>query len=356
VKADWSPENVEKLRELWASGKTAAVIARLFGDGRTRNSVIGKVHALKLTREKRKPKKGGHFHNREGGRVRKAYASRGDDATFSRFVKVPASEREPAAHRPPSQMWLPGTRHEAVVMGRSIFHRRGVKPVAELKNLLVSGHSNVKIGRDVRHGRLFRGYWIYTLSLEERATCPSSCHHWQTCYGNNMPYAKRVDHRDPAALQARLRDEVAELLSMVGVGPTLRTGVLVRLHALGDFFDEDYVDFWSTLLTAHDRLAVFGYTAHSPDSPIGLRIAAAKVEHGRRFAIRWSNGGPGARLHGAGLPRGRGANGCVPLPRASEQGRRVRQVRGLLERRHERRFPRALGLAMGRGLALPYSR
>lgn len=286
----WASSEVELLTALWKQGRTGAVIAKLLGTGRSRSAVLGKVNKLGLTREKRKPKAGGHFHNREGGRIRKAYASKGDDVTFSRFVKVPLADRAPVEHKAPSQMWLPGTRHEAVINGRSIFSRRGVKPVAALKNLLVSGHSNVKIGRDVRKGKLFRGYWIYTLSLEERATCPSTCFHWQTCYGNNMPYAKRVDHRDPAALQARLQEEVGALLGSVGRGCVQRTGVLVRLHALGDFFSVLYVRFWVGLLRQHPNLAVFGYTAHDPDSAIGQTIQDAKDEFGRRFAIRWSNG------------------------------------------------------------------
>jgi hypothetical protein len=46
-----------------------------------------------------------------------------------------------------------------------------VKAVDQVASLLVSGHSNIKIGRDVRKAR-FRGYWIYTLSLEERKDVP----------------------------------------------------------------------------------------------------------------------------------------------------------------------------------------
>lgn len=232
-----------------------------------------------------------HYQEREDGRVRKAYKSKGDDVTFSRFVK----QKRPAGHaeirRPPSQMWLPGTRHEAVISGRSVFHRRGVKLVSTLKNVLVSGHCNVKIGRDVRKGRLFRGYWIYTLSLEERATCPRTCSHWTTCYGNNMPYAKRVDHRDPIALERALQRDIGALLAQVGKHRTQRLGVLIRLHALGDFFDEQYVEFWANMLTQYDNLACFGYTAWPPDSQIGQEIMTVKRQFGSRFAIRWSNGG-----------------------------------------------------------------
>lgn len=226
------------------------------------------------------------------GRVRKADKAHGDDTTLSRWVKVALA---PTA-APAVQIGLPIEllHHQAklspghlpaIHAGRSVFHRRGIKPVADLPNVLVSGHNNVKIGRDVRRGK-FRGYWIYTLSLEERATCPRSCHHWVSCYGNNMPFARRVDHRDRLALEAAIEGDIVRLLAQ-----PKRAGLLVRLHALGDFFSPDYVRFWQTMLGLHDRLAVYGYTAWAPDSPVGEAVAAAKALYPERFAIRWSNGG-----------------------------------------------------------------
>ena len=215
-----------------------------------------------------------------GGGVRKAYASKGDDTTLSRFVKVPG---ERTNYNKPKQGWLAGTRFDVSTSGRSIFYKRGVK-VPDAKPL-VSGHSNVKIGRDVRKGKRFRGYWIFTLTLEERATCPRSCSHWDTCYGNNMPFAKRLDHTDPRALQGAVVDQLYRELNVRG-----RPGVLVRLHALGDFFSVEYVQFWERLLDHWPRLAVFGYTAWKMNTDIGWEIARVKAKHGFRFAIRWSDG------------------------------------------------------------------
>ncbi|MBL8550434.1 MAG: GcrA cell cycle regulator [Hyphomonadaceae bacterium] len=43
----WSEDRVALLRELWLDGKSAAQIAQTLG-GATRNSVMGKVHRLKL--------------------------------------------------------------------------------------------------------------------------------------------------------------------------------------------------------------------------------------------------------------------------------------------------------------------
>jgi hypothetical protein len=158
-----------------------------------------------------------------------------------------------------------------------------VHPVEDFKQLLVSGHCNAKIGRDVRKGAL-RGYWIYTLSLEERATCPRSCFHWDNCYGNGMPYAKRIAHGP--AMDRRLADEIPKLLGVRG-----RAGILVRLHALGDFYSVGYVRFWRRMLEQHPRLACFGYTARMPHTPIGAELEQLREDYPTRFAIRYSNGG-----------------------------------------------------------------
>lgn len=210
--------------------------------------------------------------------VRKAYASKGDDATLSRWVKVPGEHRAPGK---PKQRVLGGLGHPTVEAGRSIFYRKGVHPVGP--NPLVSGHNNVKIGRDVRKGR-FRGYWIYTLSLEERATCPRSCAHWHDCYGNNMPWAKRYQHGPE--LEAAIVAQIERLMAN-----KKRRGILVRLHALGDFYSVDYVHFWGRLLRKFPRLAVFGYTARAPGTPIGDAVFYTQHAIGaRRFAVRWSDG------------------------------------------------------------------
>lgn len=46
--ANWTQERVEKLADLWKAGLSCSLIAKELGDGATRNSVIGKVHRLKL--------------------------------------------------------------------------------------------------------------------------------------------------------------------------------------------------------------------------------------------------------------------------------------------------------------------
>ena len=46
IETVWTQERVERLKEFWASGMSAALIARALGV--TRSAVIGKVHRLNL--------------------------------------------------------------------------------------------------------------------------------------------------------------------------------------------------------------------------------------------------------------------------------------------------------------------
>jgi hypothetical protein len=216
-----------------------------------------------------------------GGGIRKAFKSKGDDVTLTRFVKtgVRGTVEHPRKQR--RQPRLPGIGTLPYIdEGRTKFGK-AVKGVDQLTRLLVSGRNNIKIGRDVRKAK-FRGYWIYTLSLEERKTCPPSCQHWQTCYGNNMPFAKRIDHTDPKFLPT-LAGEVATLCIK-------HKGVLIRLHALGDFFSTEYVEFWMRMLRTYSNLAIFGYTARHPVTPIGDMVWLMNARFRGRCMIRFSDG------------------------------------------------------------------
>lgn len=208
--------------------------------------------------------------------IRKAYISRGDD-NLTRWVKVSGEGRHKDGRGTPETRAMPadatGTRYPKRVL-----------QVAKMAGILVSGFLNVKIGRDVRKGK-HRGYWIYTLSLEERASCPTSCAHWTDCYGNNMPFAKRVDHMDPEFLPA-LELEIERL-----VYKHRKTGVLVRLHALGDFYSTAYVLFWRRMLIKFPTLAIYGYTARMPETGIGREILLLHVTLKWRFMVRFSDGG-----------------------------------------------------------------
>lgn len=207
--------------------------------------------------------------------VRKAFASKGDDSTLSRFVKVTTHEKPRKQRR---QNRLPGIGLLSYVTEG---HTKFPKSVKTKPRPLVSGHSNVKIGRDVRKAK-FRGYWIYTLTLEERKTCPSSCQHWQTCYGNGMPWADRNDHTDPNFIPS-LASQVAELCIK-------HKGVLIRLHALGDFYSTEYVEFWMRMLRTYSNLAIYGYTARHPTTEIGNMVFLMNERWRDRCMIRFSDG------------------------------------------------------------------
>ena len=58
----WTPEKVEKLKELWGKGNTASEIAQILG-GVTRNAVIGKAHRLNLS-SKMKPRSSSHVNKK----------------------------------------------------------------------------------------------------------------------------------------------------------------------------------------------------------------------------------------------------------------------------------------------------
>jgi hypothetical protein len=223
--------------------------------------------------------------------VRLARKDLGDDVSFSRYVKVRGSApRVPKKFTPK----IGGLENDAQREGRTYFGK-SVKQAGDMTNMLVSGHSNVKIGRDVRIGK-YKGWWLYTLSLEERKTCPTSCHHWQNCYGNSMPYAKRIDHKGNSFTYL-LENNLERLLAVKG-----RPGVIVRLHALGDFHSVDYVEFWAQMLERHaGRLIIFGYTAYLPTDPkpeyaaIGKAVDALIDNYPGRAMIHFSNGGYATR-------------------------------------------------------------
>ncbi|MBX7146053.1 MAG: GcrA family cell cycle regulator [Alphaproteobacteria bacterium] len=44
----WTEQRINLLKDLWGQGKSASQIARILGEGLTRNAVIGKVHRLGL--------------------------------------------------------------------------------------------------------------------------------------------------------------------------------------------------------------------------------------------------------------------------------------------------------------------
>lgn len=168
--------------------------------------------------------------------------------------------------------------HPAHRAGRSIFPSR-VFDVDEVVRVLKSGHQSAKIGKVVAKGHL-RGAPIFTLTLEERATCPRTCAAWAYCYGNNMQAAERIVAGP--VLEAALWHELGALQAM------FPAGFLVRLHVLGDFYSLAYVDLWRRALDEFPALYVFGFTARQIGTVIGDAIVAIATAEWRRFAVRVS--------------------------------------------------------------------
>lgn len=168
--------------------------------------------------------------------------------------------------------------HPAVREGRTIFPSRVVHP-DDSPRLLVSGTNQRKIGVKVTKGR-WKGFPLYTITLEERATCPRSCSEWATCYGSNMNWSRR--HMHGIDLEVRLIDEIVELERRHP------GGFAVRLHILGDFYSVAYVNLWRQLLAECPALHVFGFTARQPGTDIGAAVTAMNAESPGRCAIRFS--------------------------------------------------------------------
>jgi hypothetical protein len=167
--------------------------------------------------------------------------------------------------------------------GHTIFLKQ-VKPAAKVARLLQPASTNSKLGgggnRTITKGK-WKGMPMYSLSLEERRTCPKTCQQWLNCYGNNMPFANRIDHSTPAFLPAL----DSELAALQAKHPG---GFVVRLHVLGDFFSKSYALFWKKSLQRYTALQIFGYTHRDPDSVIGKEIQSLN-DHGAW--IRWSDMG-----------------------------------------------------------------
>lgn len=188
--------------------------------------------------------------------------------------------------------------HQAARGGRSIFPSRVFEP-SEVARVLKSGHQSRKIGAFATKGAR-RGWPIYTLTLEERATCPRTCREWLNCYGNNMQAAERIEATGQmeGVIGTAL---IGEIRALADRHPA---GFIVRLHVLGDFPSERYVALWRMLLESVPPLHLFGFTAHDPASPIGRTVSSLALDFGwHRAAIRFS-GAPhelrAARVIGAG--------------------------------------------------------
>lgn len=193
----------------------------------------------------------------------------------------------------------------AVREGRTRFPSRVTLP--DDKRVLKSGRSNTKLGGKVTKGA-WKGMPIYSLTLEERATCPTTCKLWRSCYGNRMHLATR--YKVGPELIYRLQQELRKLQERHP------RGFVVRLHVLGDFYSTAYVDKWAEWLLDFPALRIFGYTAWQTDTPIGHTIARWRDLMWGRFAIRTSGAekGPRTAVYPAGLLAGLMEKDAIPCP------------------------------------------
>lgn len=164
--------------------------------------------------------------------------------------------------------------HPAIIEGRSLFRVSANESKRHKARVLVSGLNSRKIGNAVTKGAL-KGFPIHTLTLAERATCPRDCSMWSSCYSNRMPWAIRWP--SGADTEAKIEAELADLQERHP------SGLLVRLHVLGDFYSSEYVGRWEGWLTQFPALHVFGFTARHDDE-----IAAAIQRLAERDWTRWA--------------------------------------------------------------------
>ena len=182
--------------------------------------------------------------------------------------------------------------HRAMVNAKTLFPHMVVD----------SGDAPLKSGAHQRKlsGMVTKGEWrgnpIYSLSLEERATCPRSCKEFATCYGNSMPLAKRMKHGE--ALEDALWDQLYNL--------NRQSPFVVRLHLLGDFYSVDYVHFWHRALKAFHGLRIFGYTAWQRGTPVGDAVEELRTKRWKTFAVRTSGAQDGPRTIVIDKPSDRG--------------------------------------------------
>lgn len=194
--------------------------------------------------------------------------------------------------------------HPAVRGARSLFPSR-VYDVGEVDRVLKTGHQSRKIGKVVMKGPR-KGWPIFTLTLEERASCPRTCREWGRCYGNNMQAAERIVHGEPLE-----RALIRELGALQRRHPG---GFLVRVHVLGDFYSSGYVETWREALVSFPALHVFGFTARLPDSAIGDSVARLSAEFGwARWAVRFS-GAEGRTRAARTVAAGETDRDAVPCP------------------------------------------
>jgi hypothetical protein len=171
--------------------------------------------------------------------------------------------------------------HPAVIEARTI-HTGSRRQVTDAVQVLKPASANSKLGKGL--AVIMKGAWkgfpLFTLTLEERATCPPNCERWRECYGNGMAFAHRFEAG--STLEAKIRREVAALAALYP------HGFAIRLHILGDFYSVPYVEMWAGLMENYPMLHVYGYTARNTGA-IADSLRMVRTRYGSRWWVRISS-------------------------------------------------------------------
>jgi hypothetical protein len=177
---------------------------------------------------------------------------------------------------------------------RTVFTSR----VKNNSRILMPASQNYKLGKGSL--KIAKGQWkglpMFSLTLEERKTCPTSCHHWVDCYGNGMNLAYRISHKGD--FLTKLRVELALL------NAKYKKGFVIRLHVLGDFYSLEYVNFWEQAMEKYPNMTIFGYSARmglDKDTDIYEALKALRVKYRYRWFVRFSTNkvGRGIQMYAA---------------------------------------------------------
>jgi hypothetical protein len=260
-RSSWDDARREKLERMWKDDVDVVEIAAACQT--SRGGVYAKARELGLGR-RRKP-----FNHRGQAKTLVEKGARDGQRRFRGVVDGDGPRIVLQPHHPAHRAgttFFPGT----------------VQPASVHPRLLKSGEHSRKIGKVADKGE-WKGLPLYTLTLEERATCPRTCRLWAECYGNNMPFAHRIF--DDGNLTLLLRAEIVKLAAMHPAG------FAIRLHVLGDFYSVEYVGFWRRILSDFPTVRIWGFTARRPDDPIGAELLYLTRDEPRRFKMRFSGGG-----------------------------------------------------------------
>lgn len=175
--------------------------------------------------------------------------------------------------------------HTAIVNAETA-HPHLRRAPSENENILKGGENSRKLGSVVNVGK-WNGFPIFSLTLEERATCPNTCEVWNNCYGNGMSQQRAWRYKHGGELQRHLERE----LRILSLDAATSNGFVVRIHTLGDFYSVEYVEWWMEQFVINPPLHAWCYTAHEKDPPIGIALQKVVREFPGRFSLRWSNAG-----------------------------------------------------------------